>query len=1139
MVFDAFFVANCRLFPSTADNVSVGSASGSSPPPSLSPRLELYRPFAAHCLGFPIVTLGFRVKSFFSKWRMRVRKEEVMRQNEFFERILASAVPSTFEDRRHFISSRHYLDLEQDAIDYELESAYNEENMGSNLAESRLYSQPSCTGNSESSTEHNSTQKFSKVYSRALPSGLRGQQQIQQQHAGQQISTTFSNNNGLSSSSGLHRRNGGTAVKSTSNWASTNLVCNSNGGNTAPSLFGRKNKQNLTYSNRNKHLYSRLWGTFVLRILNILTSFLCSAIINVYKVCGCPVINIINNFLHGLRGSDPRQLQQQDDLISSSGDGDGSHIADDESDQEEQLNYQYTCLANGTSSTNSSVIAGGKKKSRRTRGRTPLCGGFLLDVFNSQSSTVPSYSEVPGGVQRTSRASSSSNLALFSASNTQVNGHVGNSTGPSIYADAKLESRSADGSSNNLDNYATCNGKTGTEDSSLNHSALKDAPIGNGKAMELKQICKDKELEKLKAELRTARGGELELRAQLSQAQQQERLSRNELAQSKCKLEQLDSKYKQLSKQTDNYKATISVLDKRIGEAQLKKNEVEQELANERLRVATSTALANNPKTTCCLSTSDSNQTNKAKMLDKERIINSLKLELQTKEEHNQRLEKELKLLRNSANKQSDQEIYFKQIRVLEEKNSKLEQTLSSENRLKQDLFRALNDSKAQIQALNVRLRSQDHNGSVRQNSQTPPPAFSSALSLDASINAIMQATGAQHIPDREPMFKQNLFSDGREAMSVWKNLRSSYKKKKDKKLPSGSASEPEKQKWVHYAEMNFLKNHIVDRIAQSSTLVQCSELVIDEEGENQSTSKRESQSSCLSQSSPVVRKKERVMDEFESKMLELVEKEEICTLARDVDEKMKKISGARHARIKMAFERAVREQIYQVDEYLLDNQMLRSKLALLVLLRRRKRQKKGRRYWVHPLWRNRPELGAYFALLPQLKVNPDKFFDYMRMNPEVFATLLRVLNEKLTKYSIRTPICAEERLMLTIRYLATDESYRSLSFQFRMGCMTVCRIISDTCSAIYEVLHQDYLAMPKTAEEWHQVALRSYSFGQLEESNQQSRSDSLDADNHHQPSLPSDLLIIGSHRTAMQQQHNNLVNNTANNSASTTTRTN
>uniref|UniRef100_A0A915D6X6 Uncharacterized protein n=1 Tax=Ditylenchus dipsaci TaxID=166011 RepID=A0A915D6X6_9BILA len=106
---------------------------------------------------------------------------------------------------------------------------------------------------------------------------------------------------------------------------------------------------------------------------------------------------------------------------------------------------------------------------------------------------------------------------------------------------------------------------------------------------------------------------------------------------------------------------------------------------------------------------------------------------------------------------------------------------------------------------------------------------------------------------------------------------------------------------------------------------------------------------------------------------------------------------------------------------------MLRSKLALLVLLRRRKRQKKGRRYWVHPLWRNRPELGAYFALLPQLKVNPDKFFDYMRMNPEVD----KVLDSDSDLCRRKTD--AHNSLS------GTGESYRSLSFQFRMGCMTVC----------------------------------------------------------------------------------------------------
>lgn len=50
---------------SILDNVPIGSTSSSTPSLTLSPRLELYRPFAAHCIGFPVVTLGFRVKSFF------------------------------------------------------------------------------------------------------------------------------------------------------------------------------------------------------------------------------------------------------------------------------------------------------------------------------------------------------------------------------------------------------------------------------------------------------------------------------------------------------------------------------------------------------------------------------------------------------------------------------------------------------------------------------------------------------------------------------------------------------------------------------------------------------------------------------------------------------------------------------------------------------------------------------------------------------------------------------------------------------------------------------------------------------------------------------------------------------------------
>lgn len=42
---------------------------------------------------------------------MKVRREEVKRQNMFFERLLAEAIPTTFENRQHFISSRRYSSL--------------------------------------------------------------------------------------------------------------------------------------------------------------------------------------------------------------------------------------------------------------------------------------------------------------------------------------------------------------------------------------------------------------------------------------------------------------------------------------------------------------------------------------------------------------------------------------------------------------------------------------------------------------------------------------------------------------------------------------------------------------------------------------------------------------------------------------------------------------------------------------------------------------------------------------------------------------------------------------------------------------------------------------------------------------------
>ena len=63
-------------------------------------------------------------------------------------------------------------------------------------------------------------------------------------------------------------------------------------------------------------------------------------------------------------------------------------------------------------------------------------------------------------------------------------------------------------------------------------------------------------------------------------------------------------------------------------------------------------------------------------------------------------------------------------------------------------------------------------------------------------------------------------------------------------------------------------------------------------------------------------------------------------------------------------------------------------------------------------------------------------------MSPHRFAHLLTLIEPFITKKStnFREPISAGKRLSLTLRFLATGESQRSLSFAYRIGSATVSK---------------------------------------------------------------------------------------------------
>ena len=73
-------------------------------------------------------------------------------------------------------------------------------------------------------------------------------------------------------------------------------------------------------------------------------------------------------------------------------------------------------------------------------------------------------------------------------------------------------------------------------------------------------------------------------------------------------------------------------------------------------------------------------------------------------------------------------------------------------------------------------------------------------------------------------------------------------------------------------------------------------------------------------------------------------------------------------------------------------------------------------------------------------------------------------------KCKSRFPISKEERLCLTLRYLASRDSQQSISYNFRIGKRTVHNIVKKTCEAIWEALSETYLKQPTTCEEWEEI---------------------------------------------------------------------
>lgn len=78
----------------------------------------------------------------------------------------------------------------------------------------------------------------------------------------------------------------------------------------------------------------------------------------------------------------------------------------------------------------------------------------------------------------------------------------------------------------------------------------------------------------------------------------------------------------------------------------------------------------------------------------------------------------------------------------------------------------------------------------------------------------------------------------------------------------------------------------------------------------------------------------------------------------------------------------------------------------------------KARRYWVHPILRQRKRKGEFSTLYKELIDDETKFHRYFRMSPNEFHQLHEILKSDLTKQNttFRESISSLEKLAVCLR---------------------------------------------------------------------------------------------------------------------------
>lgn len=151
----------------------------------------------------------------------------------------------------------------------------------------------------------------------------------------------------------------------------------------------------------------------------------------------------------------------------------------------------------------------------------------------------------------------------------------------------------------------------------------------------------------------------------------------------------------------------------------------------------------------------------------------------------------------------------------------------------------------------------------------------------------------------------------------------------------------------------------------------------------------------------------------------------------------------------------------------------IRSELNRIVLLlaiecvaklMREKKRRRRRRIWVKDWISRRENFGASSCLLTEMRQEDVAGYrNHLRMLPEKSDELLAKIGDKIKKNDthMRNAIPARTKLEITLRFLATGDSFASLEALYRVGKSTISQFVPVVCGEIATAL-KDFIKVSK-----------------------------------------------------------------------------